>query len=115
MQMIQSLGTNHFIYRGMMVGGQARGVLISVIFEKAMNISGRAKAGGKEVTDGPETENEVHGKETEKPKAKPKPMPIAPESAQSGEPPGLEGLDKKQVMSVMQTPKVNEERNKGLE
>ncbi|KAG4425965.1 hypothetical protein IFR04_000909 [Cadophora malorum] len=72
MQMIQSLGTNHFIYRGMMVGGQARGVLISVIFEKAMNISGRAKAGGKEVTDGPETENEVHGKETEKPKAKPK-------------------------------------------
>ena len=72
MQMIQSLGTNHFIYRGMMVGGQARGVLISVIFEKAMNISGRAKAGGKEVTDGPETENEVHGKETEKPKAKTK-------------------------------------------
>ncbi len=47
MQMLQSLGTNHFIYRGMMVGGQARGMLISVIFEKSMKISGRAKAGGR--------------------------------------------------------------------
>lgn len=46
MQMLQSLGTNHFIYRGMMVGGETRAVLISVIFEKAMKISGRAKAGG---------------------------------------------------------------------
>ncbi|KAL1588310.1 hypothetical protein WHR41_02807 [Cladosporium halotolerans] len=46
MQIIQSMCTNHFIYRGMMVGGQARAVLISVIFDKAMVISGRAKAGG---------------------------------------------------------------------
>ncbi|RDW64813.1 ABC transporter-1 [Coleophoma cylindrospora] len=53
MQMCQSLGTNQFIYRGMMCGGQARAVLISVIFEKAMVISGRAKAGGKEVKSGP--------------------------------------------------------------
>ncbi|KAI9046549.1 hypothetical protein LZ554_009295 [Drepanopeziza brunnea f. sp. 'monogermtubi'] len=58
MQMIQSLGTNHFIYRGMMVGGQARGVLISVIFEKAMNISGRAKAGGQEAKPGAEVGKE---------------------------------------------------------
>ncbi|TVY81597.1 Multidrug resistance protein fer6, partial [Lachnellula suecica] len=49
MQMCQSLGTNHFIYRGMMVGGQSRAVLISVIFEKAMSISGRAKAGGRAI------------------------------------------------------------------
>ncbi|QSZ29358.1 hypothetical protein DSL72_003872 [Monilinia vaccinii-corymbosi] len=49
MQMLQSLGTNHFIYRGMMVGGQSRAVLISAIFEKAMKISGRAKAGGRSV------------------------------------------------------------------
>ncbi|KAG4431817.1 hypothetical protein IFR05_012699 [Cadophora sp. M221] len=71
MQMIQSLGTNHFIYRGMMVGGQARGVLISVIFEKAMNISGRAKAGGREVKEGPETEkeNDDHTKDAAKAKA----------------------------------------------
>ncbi|TDZ34577.1 Multidrug resistance protein fer6 [Colletotrichum spinosum] len=46
MQIFQSLGTNHFIYRGMMIGGQSRGVLISLIFEKAMSLSGRAKAGG---------------------------------------------------------------------
>ena len=49
MQLIQSLGTNHFIYRGQMVGAQCRGVLIDIIFEKAMKISGRAKAGGKEI------------------------------------------------------------------
>jgi len=46
MQMIQSMCTNHFIFRGMMVGGQCRAVLISLIFDKAMVISGRAKAGG---------------------------------------------------------------------
>lgn len=49
MQMVQSLGTNHYIYRGMMVGGEARAVLISSIFEKAMKISGRAKAGGRSI------------------------------------------------------------------
>ncbi len=57
MQMCQSLGTNHFIYRGMMVGGQSRAVLISLIFEKAMKISGRAKAGGREIKDKPEEES----------------------------------------------------------
>ncbi|KAL8938942.1 MAG: hypothetical protein Q9216_003628 [Gyalolechia sp. 2 TL-2023] len=51
MQILQSLGTNHFIYRGQMVGAQARGVLITLIFEKAMRLSGRAKAGGKAVED----------------------------------------------------------------
>ena len=51
MQMLQSMGTNHFIYRGQMVGAQSRGVLITVIFEKAMKISGRAKAGGKALED----------------------------------------------------------------
>lgn len=58
MQMIQSLGTNHFIYRGMMVGGEARAVLISVIFEKSMVISGRAKAGGREIKEGSEEEEQ---------------------------------------------------------
>ncbi|KAF4980857.1 hypothetical protein FZEAL_3231 [Fusarium zealandicum] len=46
MQISQSLGTNHYIYRGMSVGGQSRGVLIGLIYEKSMLISGRAKAGG---------------------------------------------------------------------
>lgn len=51
MQMCQSLGTNQFIYHGMMVGGQSRAVLINAIFDKAMKISGRAKAGGKAIGD----------------------------------------------------------------
>ena len=66
MQMIQSLGTSHFIYRGMMVGAQCRAVLISVVFQKAMKISGRAKAGGKAI-EGPAgattVEDEKIGKE----------------------------------------------------
>lgn len=49
MQVLQSLATSHFIYRGMMVGAESRAVLISVIFEKAMKLSGRAKAGGREL------------------------------------------------------------------
>ena len=52
MQIVQSMGTNHFIYRGQMVGGQVRGVLITVIFEKSLKISGRARAGGKAITEG---------------------------------------------------------------
>jgi ATP-binding cassette subfamily C (CFTR/MRP) protein 1 len=59
MQMCQSLGTNHFIYRGMMVGGQSRAVLMSLIFEKSMNISARARAGGREIKEGPETETQA--------------------------------------------------------
>ncbi|KAI9834847.1 MAG: hypothetical protein M1819_002755 [Sarea resinae] len=60
MQVLQSLGTNHFLYRGMMVGGQSRAALISVIFEKAMKISGRAKAGGKSLNS-EEQEKEQQG------------------------------------------------------
>ena len=51
MQICQTLGTNHFIYRGMMVGGEARAVLIQAIFDKSLKISGRAKAGGKATDD----------------------------------------------------------------
>lgn len=47
MQMIQSGTTNQSLYRGMINGGQARAVLIAVVFDKAMKISGRARAGGK--------------------------------------------------------------------
>jgi ATP-binding cassette subfamily C (CFTR/MRP) protein 1 len=53
MQFVQSMATNHFMYRGMMVGGQSRAVLISIIFDKAMKLSGRAKAGGKALLDAP--------------------------------------------------------------
>ena len=60
MQMCQSMGTNHFIYRGQMVGAQARGTLITIIFEKAMKISGRAKAGGKAIEETPKQEGGMH-------------------------------------------------------
>ncbi|KAJ5928698.1 ABC transporter integral membrane type 1 [Penicillium verhagenii] len=46
-QALQSLCTNQFLYRGQMVGGQVRAVLISLVFNKAMKLSARAKAGGK--------------------------------------------------------------------
>ncbi|KAI1805517.1 P-loop containing nucleoside triphosphate hydrolase protein [Daldinia bambusicola] len=51
MQILQSLGVNHYIYRGSMVGAQSRAVLISLIFEKSMVLSNRARAGSKEGTD----------------------------------------------------------------
>ena len=65
MQMCQSMGTNHFIYRGQMVGAQSRGALTTVIFEKAMKISGRAKAGGKAIEDTAKQEGGMD-KETKK-------------------------------------------------
>ena len=65
MQMFQSLCTNQFIYRGQMVGAQSRGSLITVIFEKAMKISGRAKAGGKTIEDTIKQDGEIEN-ETKK-------------------------------------------------
>ncbi|EGO60393.1 hypothetical protein NEUTE1DRAFT_75410 [Neurospora tetrasperma FGSC 2508] len=53
MQILQSLCINHFIYRGMLIGGMARASLISLIYEKSMVISGRAKAGGADALDVP--------------------------------------------------------------
>lgn len=53
LQFFQSLATNHFMYRGMMIGGEARGVLIALIFNKAMKLSGRAKAGGQAMIEAP--------------------------------------------------------------
>lgn len=78
MQVMQSLGISHFIYRGMMIGGQTRAVLISFIFEKSMSISGRAKAGGAKLdssdesntSKGDEAKGEEEGKENNKEKKK---------------------------------------------
>jgi len=53
MQIVQSLASNHFIYRGMLVGGMTRASLISLVYEKSMVISGRARAGGAELPDIP--------------------------------------------------------------
>jgi ABC-type multidrug transport system fused ATPase/permease subunit len=65
MQFFQSMATNHFMYRGMMVGGQARAVLIAIIFDKAMKLSGRAKAGGQAILEKPPPEVKP-GSEAEK-------------------------------------------------
>jgi ATP-binding cassette, subfamily C (CFTR/MRP), member 1 len=46
MQIIQSVTASQYFYKGMMLGGQSRGVLTSLIYEKAMTISSRARAGG---------------------------------------------------------------------
>ncbi|KAM6522395.1 ATP-binding cassette transporter yor1 [Fusarium falciforme] len=77
MQVTQSLGTNHYIYRGMTVGGQARGVLIGLIYEKSMVISGRAKAGGALQGDAPGAKNEEKGQDEKKPKKPKKGKPDA--------------------------------------
>ncbi|RDW59258.1 plasma membrane ATP-binding cassette transporter [Coleophoma crateriformis] len=46
MQMLLSLGQNHFSYCGQMIGGQVRAVLTAKLLEKSMKISERARAGG---------------------------------------------------------------------
>ncbi|KAI9716185.1 MAG: hypothetical protein M1828_000411 [Chrysothrix sp. TS-e1954] len=46
MQILQSAGATHFVYHGMMCGGESRSVLMSMILEKALKMSNRAKAGG---------------------------------------------------------------------
>jgi ATP-binding cassette subfamily C (CFTR/MRP) protein 1 len=66
MQFTQSLASNHFLYRGMMVGGQARAVLIAVIFDKAMKLSGRAKAGGQAFVNAPPAEVKPGSEEEKK-------------------------------------------------
>jgi hypothetical protein len=88
MQMCQSLATNHFIYRGMVIGGMARGSLISLIYEKSMVISGRAKAGGAELPDVPAAKAvETAAKDTKgkKEKEKEKKGPAANRSGISGD------------------------------
>ncbi|RHZ55383.1 hypothetical protein CDV55_103099 [Aspergillus turcosus] len=52
MQVLQSLTMNQALYRGMVVGGMAKAALTSQIFAKAMKLSNRAKAGGKQTDDG---------------------------------------------------------------
>lgn len=46
LQVLMTFSINHFMYWGMTVGGEARAVLMSLIFAKSLRISGRAKAGG---------------------------------------------------------------------
>ncbi|KEY72370.1 hypothetical protein S7711_01047 [Stachybotrys chartarum IBT 7711] len=56
MQVLGSVGYNHLFYRSMLVGGQVRAALIPAIFDKAMVISGRAKANNMDTPRGSEVE-----------------------------------------------------------
>ena len=69
MQIVQSVTTSQFFFRGMMVGGQARAVLVSMIFSKATRLSGRARAGGKAISSG-ETRAKAAEQDTELRKAR---------------------------------------------
>lgn len=73
MQITQSLGTNHYIYRGMTVGGQSRGVLIGLIYEKSLVISGRAKAEGALQSNAPGAKDDAEDKKKAKKAKKAKP------------------------------------------
>ncbi|KAK4168033.1 P-loop containing nucleoside triphosphate hydrolase protein [Cladorrhinum sp. PSN259] len=74
MQIIQSLCMNHFIYRGMVTGGMARASLISLVYEKSMVISGRAKAGGVALPDIPAARSAEKEAKKEKKRTKKGPM-----------------------------------------
>jgi ATP-binding cassette subfamily C (CFTR/MRP) protein 1 len=66
LQIVQTMSTNHFIYRGMLNGGQARAVLMSIVFDKAMMLSGRAKAGGRPQLETPPPEVKPGSEEEKK-------------------------------------------------
>lgn len=54
LQILMTFSINHFLYMGQTLGGEARAVLMSRIFAKALCISGRARAGsGPSVTPSP--------------------------------------------------------------
>ncbi|KAL2196226.1 P-loop containing nucleoside triphosphate hydrolase protein [Corynascus similis CBS 632.67] len=100
MQILQSLATNHFLYRGMLVGGMSRASLISLIYEKSMVISGRARAGGAELPDIPAAKaaEEQRKKDTARETKKEKKGP-------GGKPPGVSGdgvgWDNGRIMALM--------------
>lgn len=58
MLVLQSICINHFIYSGMLFGGQSRGVLVAMIYAKATAISTKLKSGGKRDNRRPENYHE---------------------------------------------------------
>lgn len=84
MQVAQALCSSQFMFRGMMVGGQSRAVLIQLIFKKSIKLSARAKAGGKAIENS-QIAQENDSSEEEKRKSGPKVTPdIAPGIAGDG-------------------------------
>lgn len=52
LQMLQTFASSQFYYRGMLLGGQTRSVLIAMAFSKSLKLSNRAKAGGQAGSEG---------------------------------------------------------------
>lgn len=94
MQMMQTLCTNHFIYRGMLVGGMSRAALISIIYEKSMVVSGRAKAGGEAIKDTPEGQPQGAGEADDKANKKKQKKEKEKKKGKKGKggPPGMAGV-----------------------
>lgn len=106
LQFFQSLATNHFMYRGMMVGGEARAVLIAVIFDKAMKLSGRAKAGGKAILEAPPPEvkpGSVEERKWYKRSLKKKQKELNTPKGQEGIAGGGEGWGNGRIINLMST------------
>ncbi|QUC18541.1 uncharacterized protein UV8b_02782 [Ustilaginoidea virens] len=77
MQVLQALGTSQFFFRGMMIGGQSRAVLMGLIYEKAMVISGRARAGTTKASVSLETDDkEKEGASKDESTAQEKPVKV---------------------------------------
>lgn len=55
LQVLMTFGINHFLFLGQSMGGEARALLMSQIFGKALRISGRARAGGMTIPPPPPT------------------------------------------------------------
>lgn len=63
MQLVASISVHQFMFRSMMVGGQTRAAIISMVFAKSLKISGRARAmgpdAGKPPAEAPTTPEEI--------------------------------------------------------
>lgn len=66
LQVLMTFSINHWLYLGQTTGGEARAVLMSQIFGKALRISGRARAGGAATTATPPPPGLQPGSEEEK-------------------------------------------------
>ena len=99
MQILQTICLNHFIYRGMAIGGQSRGVLIGLVYEKAMVISGRAKAGGNKESD-TDSKKEMTDAQKQAAEKKEKKKSKQAKSGKPGEPEGS-GWSNGRIVNLM--------------
>jgi ATP-binding cassette subfamily C (CFTR/MRP) protein 1 len=63
MQIVQSFTTNHFIYRGTLIGGQVRSCLTAALLQKSLTISDRAKSSHIEMTKNHSEQGESHSQD----------------------------------------------------